>query len=614
MNKKLLMVIGAGVILFVGGWLLGWSVTRTGHVDKEPQTTARAVRFWTCSMHPQIQQPQAGQCPICAMDLIAVYDDAASETLGPREIRLSPHAQKLAAITTTAVQRRSVTTDIRLVGKVEYDETKLAEITARVPGRLDRLYVDYTGVPVSKGDHLVDLYSPELLAAQEELIQSLAALAKLETSSGSVIHDRAVATIEASQEKLRLWGLTDEQIAEIQKSGKPQDHLTIYSPVSGIVIHKNALEGQYVQTGSPIYAIADLSQVWVKLDAYESDLQWLHYGQEVSFETEAYPGETFKRRIAFIDPVLDPRTRTVKVRVNVSNRDGRLKPEMFVRAVVSSQVAAEGKIIDPELADKYICPMHPEVVKESLASCDLCGMDLVSATSLGYVSATTALAEAPLVIPATAPLITGKRAVVYVAATDQEGVFEGREIVLGPRAGDHYIVRDGLREGEQVVVQGAFKIDSAIQIKAKPSMMSSDTVSQSESEHHPGETLPKLEEIYGLYLETQQGLVDGEFAAAMKVARQLPHSGHPALDEPIHHLGQAENLEQARARFAPLSLALRDAVKASRSVLTGKVYVVHCPMALDGKGASWLQANDDILNPYYGEAMLKCGAVEEIIE
>ncbi|NQU12417.1 efflux RND transporter periplasmic adaptor subunit [bacterium] len=437
-------------------------------------------------MHPQIKQPGPGQCPICAMDLIPVYADDQDQPLGPREIRLSPTAQKLAAVVTAPVQRRFVTMPVRLVGKIDYDETKLAYITAWVPGRLDRLYVDYTGVPVNKGDHLVDLYSPDLLAAQEELVQSLIAAAKIQDNGVAMIRDRAVATIDASREKLRLWGLQPEQIKEIERSGQPQDHLTIYAPVSGIVIHKNALEGMYVQTGSRIYTIADLAQVWVKLDAYESHLPWIHYGQEIEFETEAYPGEMFHGRIAFIDPVLDSRTRTVKVRVNVPNPDGRLKPEMFVRAVVRSRVAAEGKIIDPDLADKFICPMHPEVVKDQPGDCDVCGMDLVSAQSLGYVSAAAATAAAPLVIPATAPLITGKRAVVYVSVPGQPGVFAGREIVLGPRAGEQYIVRSGLREGEQVVVHGAFKIDSAVQIQAKPSMMSEPAPAQPANPNQPG--------------------------------------------------------------------------------------------------------------------------------
>ncbi|MHC4498183.1 MAG: efflux RND transporter periplasmic adaptor subunit [Planctomycetota bacterium] len=201
-------------------------------------------------------------------------------------------------------------------------------------------------------------------------------------------------------------------------------------------------------------------------------MMWVRYGQQVEFKAEAYPGESFKGKISFIDPVLDPRTRTVKLRVNVENPDGRLKPGMFVRAIVRAEVAQAGQVMDPAMAGKWVCPMHPDIVKDVSGSCDICEMPLVTTESLGYVKV-NAPNEAPLVIPASAPLITGTRAVVYVKVTQTEKpTYEGREVVLGPRAGDHYIVDSGLSEGEVVVTRGSFKIDSAMQIQAKPSMMS----------------------------------------------------------------------------------------------------------------------------------------------
>jgi len=337
---------------------------------------------------------------------------------------------------------------------------------------LDRLFVNYTGVPVQKGDHLVNLYSPELLSAQEELLQSLRAVKDLEASDVSIVRETAQATVEAVREKLRLWGLTAEQIAAIESRGAASDHVTIYAPIGGIVVQKDALEGLYVDTGTRIYTIADLSEVWVKLDAYESDLEWIRYGQTVEFASVAYPGQTFTGTIAFIDPVLDEKTRTVKVRVNAANPDGKLKPGMFVRALVRSEVATGGRVMAPDLAGKWICPMHPDVVKDAPGACDICGMPLVTTESLGYVAAEPTDADKPLVIPASAPLVTGTRAVVYVEVPGAEKpTFEGREVVLGSRAGDWYIVRSGLAEGERVVVRGNFKIDSALQIQAKPSMM-----------------------------------------------------------------------------------------------------------------------------------------------
>jgi Cu(I)/Ag(I) efflux system membrane fusion protein len=420
-------------------------------------------------MHPNVRQTKPGKCPICFMDLVPVSSEAAD--IGERRISFSEAAIKLMEIETTPVERKFVTAEIRMVGKIDYDETRVKYITAWVPGRIDRLYVDYTGITVSKGDHMVYLYSPELLSAQAELLQAIKAAANAKGAS-ELIRTSTAATLDATREKLRLLGLTPEQIGNVEKTGKVVDHLTIYAPVGGVVIQKNATEQMYVETGTRIYTIADLSQLWVKLDAYESDMMWVRYGQQVEFEAEAYPGESFKGKISFIDPVLDPKTRTVKLRVNVENPDGKLKPGMFVRAAVRAEVAQAGQVMDPAMAGKWVCPMHPDIVKDVLGACDICEMPLVTTESLGYVKV-HAPNEAPLVIPASAPLITGKRAVVYVRVPDaNKPAYEGRQVILGPRAGDYYIVDSGLQQGDVIVTKGNFKIDSAMQIQAKPSMMS----------------------------------------------------------------------------------------------------------------------------------------------
>ncbi len=436
--------------------------------DSREQVVEETQTWWTCSMHPEVRLPKPGICPKCPMELIPVTSSAGD--VGERQISFSEAAIKLMEIETTAVERRFVTAEIRMAGKVDYDETRVKHITAWVRGRIDRLYVDFTGITVSKGDHMVELYSPDLISAQAELLQAVKAVRNIKETSSELITVSISATLEAAREKLRLLGLMKEQIEGIEKTGRPVDHITIYAPMGGIVIHKKATEGMYVDTGTAIYTVADLSRLWVKLDAYESDLPWIRYGQEVEFTTEAYPGEVFKGQISFIDPVLNAKTRTVKLRVNVDNSGGQLKPEMFVRAVVRSKVAGGGKVMAAEMAGKWICPMHPAVVKTEAGGCDTCGMDLVTTESLGYVIG--APDEAPLVIPSTAALITGARAVVYVQVPEAEKpTYEGREIVLGARAGDYYIVKSGLAEGEIVVSNGNFKIDSALQIQAKPSMM-----------------------------------------------------------------------------------------------------------------------------------------------
>ncbi len=476
MSKSWIFLVLVGVVLLVGCG---------SPEDKTDDSSGRKIAFWSCSMHTTVRETGPGQCPICNMDLVPVYEDA-GEDLGPRQFRTSESAKALMDIQVSPVERKFVTAEIRMVGKVDYDESQVRQITARVAGWLDRLYVDYTGITVNKGDHLADIYSPEVLAAQEELIQALIAQEKLKGSDIETIRETGAFLVEAARGKLRLWGFLPEQIKEIEQRGKPSDHITIYAPIGGIVIHKDAVEGIYVKTGTRIYTIANLSQVWVKLDAYESDLMWLRYGQKVEFSSVANPGQTFVGTIPFIDPVLNEKTRTVKLRVNVANSDGKLKPGMFVQAVVYSKLAQGGKVMAPELAGKWVSPMHPEIIKDAPGKCDICGMDLVRAEDLGYVSAEASETEIPLVIPVSAALRTGKRAVCYVQLPGADKpTFEGREVVLGPRAGDYYIVHSGLAEGELVVTQGNFKIDSALQIQAKPSMMSPEgTPPGGPDQHH----------------------------------------------------------------------------------------------------------------------------------
>ncbi len=640
-------VIAIVVIGFFAGYLCHWvfaparglpagSATRPAPSTEQPKQT-----IWTCSMHPQIRRTEPGQCPICGMDLVP------AETLGlamvTREFSASDQAKALMDIEIAPVERKFVTAQIRMVGKIDYDETRLAYITAWVPGRLDRLFVDYTGIPVRKGDHMVELYSPKLLETQDALLEGLRTLQRLASSEVGIVRQTAEATVAATRERLRLWGLTDQQIGEIEKRGTPSDHVTIYAPQGGIVIHKNAQQGMYVETGTRIYTIADLSEVWVKLDAYESDLAWLRYGQPVSFTTVSYPGETFTGTISFIDPVLDSQTRTVKVRVEAPNAPGKLKPGMFVKAVAAAQVAEGGRVMDKSLAGKWICPMHPSVVKDGPGQCDICQMPLVRTESLGYVTVEPTEADKPLVIPASAPLVTGTRAVVYVEVPGREKpTYEGREIELGLRAGDYYLVRAGLKEGENVVVRGNFKIDSALQIQARPSMMAPEgrppPVSQARSPRPTSQPmasgqLPKqLEGVFSGYFEVRSALAADKLPAAVASAAKArealaavdgkllseadrkgwgEHAGH--IEKLLASLAAAGDIESARREFAVLSEQMAAVARQLGPPGGLPLYEIHCPMAFDGRGANWLQTDRAVANPYFGSAMLQCGDVVEVI-
>lgn len=427
--------IGAGVAVLVAAAYLAGGGPRDRHpvshgdhpaVSQTGEGAARET-IWTCAMHPFIRQPEPGRCPICGMTLVpvAAAEDEAPDDEGAPRLSLSPRAAALLELRTWPVERLSAEAPVRLFGRVEADETRLRTIAAWVGGRIEEVHVAYTGREVKAGEPLVTLYSPELFAAQEELLQARRVAAELEARGTGAAADLARAPLAAAREKLRLLGLTPAQIAEVESRGTVTERITIRAPVGGVVLERMATRGMYVETGMPLYSLADLGQVWALLEAYEADLPRLARGQEVELSTEAFPGEALAGKVAFVDPVVSASTRTARVRVEVPNPGGRLKPGMFVRATVRT------------------------------------------------ASRDPAKEERPLVIPATAPLLTGKRAVVYVKVPGTERpTFEGRQVVLGPRLGAYYAVREGLAEGELVVTHGAFKLDSELQIRGLPSMMS----------------------------------------------------------------------------------------------------------------------------------------------
>ncbi len=651
------------LLLLTAGFLVAMLMFGRGDAPAPPGETTgvETATVWTCSMHPQIRMPEPGKCPICFMDLIPETSSDGSD--GPTTLSMSESSMLLAEIVTRPVRRQMVEAEVRTSGRVAVDERALKRITSWTSGRLDRLYVDYTGVSVRKGDHLVEIYSPELYSSQTELIESLRARDRLKSSKVDYLRSSTNATVEAAREKLRLLGFTPQQIKKVEDTGKASELVTIYAPIAGIVIHKAAVEGEYVKTGSPVYTIADLSSVWIMLDLYESDLPWIRYGQRVSFDVEAFPGETFEGRVAFIDPVVDPRTRTVRVRVNAANPGLRLKPDMFVRAVVRSALTSDGRTLDADLAGKWVSPMHPEIVKDKPGACDVCGMALVRAEELGFAGESD-VEEAPLVIPATAPLLTGARAIVYVRKPDSDKpAFETREVNLGPRAGGFYIVESGLHEDEQVVVNGAFKIDSAMQIQAKPSMMNPEgggpapghshgappktgTSPDPESSDHEGHDMPAGMSMDPLsvapvsFRSSLEPLYEAYFGFTAALAEDDEHKGRSALDAIVHALDGVNSTDLAPEAEAAWS-TIRDGIKAYaiadeeadlaglRTSLGGisttvaalsrsagppagtMHHVIYCPMAFDNAGASWLQVDTQVANPYFGPAMARCGELKE---
>ncbi len=616
-TKSLSILISSITIALImgvlaGRYLLPHKVKGSGEDHAHPESESVSSQTWTCSMHPQIQQPEPGDCPICGMDLIPLMESSNNEE--PRSFSMSESSRALADIQTSVVERRYPEASIRLVGKLEYDETRVKSLTARFPARIDDLYVNFKGIQVNPGEHLGLIYSPDLLTAQRELLTAY-----------RNAPDSSIA--RAARQKLELWDLLPEQVEEILKTGEARDHFELKAPIGGVVTSLNVSEGDYIKTGQQLFKIVDLSRLWLILDAYESDLGWLHYGQTVEFSVEAHPGESFKGTISFIEPELNPKTRTVRIRVNVDNSSGRLKPGMFARGIVNAQLAMGGKVFVPELSGKWISPMHPEIIKDHPGTCDVCGMDLVPAEELGFVKESTS--EAPLVVPSSAVLRTGKRAVVYLEKPDSESpTYTGREITLGPRAGDYYIVNEGLDVGDRIVTHGAFKIDSALQIQAKPSMMNPEGGGSINSHNHRAQddmatnikatavavSLIEARQILNSYLKLHMDLANDDLNSAKATLKNMMEiTGHDGpLPDLIHEMLNADSLDGLRKpHFETLSDALILTIKNNLGAVSTTLYIMHCPMVYGDHGADWLQDSEDLLNPYFGDMMLRCGEMKE---
>ena len=458
--------------ILILGILIGLGINYLWRVRPEPRPAPPVALDKTKPQEPppvahdhgRMPMPQAGDETITS---------PASKT---PSLKLGESAQKLAEIAVSEVAYRPLTKEIRTVGKLNYDESRLAYVTARIDGRIDRLFANFTGVVIKQGDHLALLYSPELVSAQTEYLLSLKNLERIKDSKIKEIVENSRTMVEASRNKMLLYGITPDDIRQIEERGEAQARLVITAPIGGTVIQKDALEGKYVKTGDPLYTIADLSRVWLYIDVYEYDLPWIKFGQYVEVTAESFPGARFSGRLVFINPFLNEETRTVKVRVNMENKEGKLKPGMYANAYIKVKISRGGRVEMADLEGKYMCPMHPEVVREEPGSCPICGMKLEpiggllgklasGETGVGF----KASAKGVLSVPRSAVMDTGQRKLVYIERSP--GVYEPREVEVGPQAGDYYPALSGLKAGEKVVTAGNLLIDSQMQISGKPSLI-----------------------------------------------------------------------------------------------------------------------------------------------
>jgi membrane fusion protein, copper/silver efflux system len=553
------IIINTAILII--GLLLGWLIFG-GKESATHDHRAETATGYTCSMHPQIRQDGPGKCPLCGMDLIPV--SSAGGSSNPSVHEMTPEAIALANIQTTKVKSISATNEISLTGKIKVNEQQLSVVTAKFPGRIEKLFVNFEGQEVRKGERLATIYSPELVTAQRELLE-----AKKMTSISPQLY-------EAAKEKLRLWKISDKQIEKIETTNEVVTSLDVYADASGVVTKRQVSLGDYVSTGSVMVEIANLNTLWVVLDAYESDLAWIKTGSTINFIVPSLPGKEFNATIQYINPSLNPETRTADVRAVVPNTGSLLKPEMLVNATL--QTKTDSKI-------------------------------------------------SGLAIPATAVLWTGKRSIVYVKQKGTTPAFERREVTLGARMKDLYLVEKGLDEGEEIVSNGVFSVDASAQLSGNYSMMNTPETTVLEV---PDAFREQLTAVATNYYSVKNALVESNPLTAATAAKEvlkalkavdmklLDGQAHDAwmtllrpMEQGVTSMSTRTDVEGQRKDFELLSDHLIKAVELF-GLTSEKAYRAYCPMAFDDKGAYWLSEFEDIKNPYFGASMLKCGENREV--
>lgn len=629
-----LLFVMAGIILIASvgvaqrfGWISAGRAATNATGERE-----HAVH--TCPMHPQIRQPGSGRCPICGMELVPAAA-AGGNGLDELSIQIEPAQRRLANIQTEQVKFEPVLATLNTVGAIAIDESRMSTISSYIEGRIERLFADYTGVNVTAGDHLAVIYSPELYSAQVEYLQNRKSFAGNSSGLDTVRQAQQKFVVNARR-KLQELGLTDGQIRKLESTGKADSRQTIYAPIGGTVTEKMAVEGKYVKAGEPIYRIADLSTVWLKLELFPEDASRIRFGQLVEANVTSMPGRRFRGRIAFIDPTVNEQKRSVGVRVEFLNDDGQLRPGDYADATIFLPIGQHGEVYDAELAGKWISPMHPQIIRDSPGQCPICGMDLVSTERYGYA---TQPVEQPasLFVPRSALLMAGKNSVVYVE-TDP-GRFEIRPVTLGPLLRDRAIIVDGLKAGENVATAGNFLIDSQMQLAGKPSLIDPSRAIAKRAERNEPLGLPdaefttidgefggRVEQLYDAYFRIQKSLAADQrptemdttelhdlavglglssnsnvsAAAREQIAAIAKHSEH------LHHL----DIDKARLEaFRPISHAIVTLASLVRNNdAQQSFHQMFCPM-VKGGGGDWLQPTDELRNPYWGSQMLTCGDV-----
>ncbi|WP_194850699.1 efflux RND transporter periplasmic adaptor subunit [Nonlabens antarcticus] len=600
MNKNIIYISVALIVGLLGGFLLfgGGSADKATINVKDTHDHSEEIasnQMWTCSMHPQIMQPEPGDCPICGMDLIPA--ESGADGLNANEIKMTDNAMALANIQTSLVGKGQMgNNSLKLSGKIKANEESNAVQVTYFGGRIEKLYVNSTGERVGAGQRLATIYSPELVAAQQELL------------TASSLKESQPELYKAVRNKLKLWKLSEKQINAIETAGKVQENFPVFATVSGTVTMKMVEEGDYLKQGQPLYKIANLNTVWAEFDAYENQIASLKEGQTIKVTTNAYRNEVFDAKVSFIDPLLNSATRTVVVRAVLQNKKDLFKPGMFVE---------------------------------------------------GIIEGTQTSTENTVSVPSTAVMWTGERSVVYVKTNPNEAIFEMREVLLGNANGDSYTILQGLKNGDEVVTNGTFTVDAAAQLQGKKSMMNAsggktmtgheghlgmqeDNSGENTNEANHSQMKERIEvsnkfqnqlkQVFDDYILLKDALVNDDAKGAQQAGKQINQSLKKVdmkllSDEKAHNhwmtiqkelktsantIENNSDIATQRAHFKHLSAHMISSVQLFG--VNENVYIQFCPMADNNKGAYWISLEKEVRNPYYGEAMLTCGEVKATLQ
>ncbi|MCH2196963.1 efflux RND transporter periplasmic adaptor subunit [Kordia sp.] len=555
------------IIILIAGIVIGKFALSGEQTQEHSHTeTTEKETMWTCSMHPQIMQPEQGDCPICGMDLIPAQENTTE--LSSDQFRMTESAMALANIETSKVSEETASdAALKLTGTIEANEKTNAMQTAHFGGRIEKLYVNFTGEEVRKGQKIALIYSPELVTTQQELLTAL----RMKASQPELY--------KAVRNKLKLWKLSEAQIQQIETLKKVSSKFPIYASVSGVVSKKLVEEGNHIMEGSALFKVSNLNTVWASFDAYENQIANLKKGDAITITTNANPNEELQAKITFIDPVLNTNTRTVAVKVELNNREQNLKPGMFVTGILNTKTTK----------------------------------------------------NTALTIPKSAVLWTGKRSLVYVKKSANEPVFEAREVVLGTMQGEYYQVISGLDPAEEIVTNGAFTVDAAAQLQGKKSMLNASKETSSNSMTPKKVTVNAAYEKAFLpsikaYLELKDALVQSDVKQSVaksiafrKALEQLTVEQRKETDlywAVLHKTSKSINentpIERHRKNFQIISNHLIELVQNFNHLET-QLTIQFCPMADDNKGAYWISNEQQIRNPYFGDAMLTCGSVKQVL-